>query len=368
MAMSAPHRFSTIGASLDHVVTTLCAAEFLPRLPGTEGGLRARALVEASFRDLGLEPAGEDGYLQPIPAIGGANVIGRLPGRSAKRSIIVGAHFDACAIDGGINPGASDNASGVAVLIEVARMLANSSPARDIVFVGFDAEEPPYYQRPEMGSRHFVAHSPIPVESIDLMICLDMVGHPVGRDEPPEIADTMLVYGAEKSREVKSVLTSLPVTPGLVPRQLDAGLIDQVSDYAAFEDSGIPFLFYSCGRSTHYHHTTDTPDTLDYGKMEALVHHLTGVIAAGADVDSFTFDAEGTDPEASIATLRALAPTLPATSRLARQIQPLLYDLEARAATNELRSGDRNLLRRIFLAIEQGLSDDRLWCNEEAGL
>ncbi|MDR9451103.1 MAG: aminopeptidase, partial [Acidimicrobiia bacterium] len=50
------------------------------RAPGTPGGLLARAYVEAAFAELGLTPAGEDGYRQPIPEIGGANLLGTIPG------------------------------------------------------------------------------------------------------------------------------------------------------------------------------------------------------------------------------------------------------------------------------------------------
>ncbi len=248
----------TIEATIEY----LCSDECLPRLPGTPGGDNARRFVEQAFADIGLEPAGEDGYLQPIPEISGANVIGRIPGRS-DRHLVIAAHFDACAIDGGINVGASDNAASVGVLIEVARRLIEDDPLeRGVVVIGLDSEEPPFFQGPTMGSRHFVANPTVPLASIDLMICLDMVGHAIGDGTDTELAETLVVFGAEKSPEASRLLASTPEVDGLVVRRLDIDLIDQVSDHAAFQDAGIPFLFYNALRNEHYHAPSDTPATL----------------------------------------------------------------------------------------------------------
>jgi hypothetical protein len=347
---------------LRSVVDYLCSDVCLPRLPGTPGGLAARRFVEDALTELGLEPAGEVGYVQPIPEIGGANVIGMIPGSSA-RSIIIGAHFDACAIDGGINPGASDNAASVAVMLEVAKRLTTGDQLdRSVMFIGFDAEEPPYFQQHTMGSRHFVAHPTIELEDVDLMICLDMIGHATGNGNDQDIARSMIVFGSEKSSEVAEALAEVPSVEALSVRRMDVDLIDQVSDYSGFQDAGIPFLFYNALRNEHYHATTDTPDTLDYGKIEAFVNHLTGLVrvVANQPLHPFTYTLDAHIDIESVATIRALLPTLPPTSRFARSAPDLLDGLEQRATTG-LSEQDRLLLRRLFLAVEDGLLDSRMW-------
>ena len=352
-----------VESALAFTVEFLCSDGCLPRLPGTPGGLAARQFVEEAFGELGLEPAGEEGYLQHIPSIGGANVIGRWRGRS-DRNIIVGAHFDACAIDGGVNPGASDNAASIAVMLEVGRaIVAGPQLGRSVVFVGFDAEEPPYFQTDRMGSRHFVNEEMVPLDSIDLMICLDMIGHLIGNGEESGIADTVFVLGANKSPQVSNVLARVPDVAGMNPRRLDIDVIDQVSDYAGFQDAGIPFLFYNNGRNEHYHATTDIPEILDLTKMAALVRHLTAVVtlAAGAPLDPFEYQPGGTDHVTTIETIRMLLPTMPSGTRFTEQAPKLLEMLGEKAASTGLTVGDWQLVRRIFLAIEDGLQDTRLW-------
>ena len=344
-------------AALRSVVEYLCSEACLPRLPGTRGGLAARRFVEDAFADLGLVPAGEEGYLQPIPAIGGANVVGMVPGLPPERSIVFGAHFDACVIDGGVNPGASDNAASVAVMLEVAKaVIAEPRLQRSVVFIGFDGEEPPYFQTPMMGSRHFVANPTIDLDGVDLMICLDMVGHAIGHGQPPEVADTMIVFGAEKTPQVSAALAAVPVVEGMHVRRLDIDIIDQMSDYSGFQDAGIPFLFYNTLRNEHYHRPTDTPDTLDYSKMAALVTHLVALIeqVSKAPPEPFIYDAVARHEAATLHTLRALFPTLPAVSRITARAPKLLDDLAARAAAG-LTESEWQLVRRISLAIEDGL-------------
>ncbi len=361
-----PTNAPTSAPTLEDVVEYLCSDTCLPRLPGTPGGLAAQRFVEEAFADLGLVPAGEDGYLQPIPDIGGANVIGMIPGAS-PRSIVIGAHFDACAIDGGVNPGASDNAASVAAMLDVARgLLAGDPLARTVVFAGFDAEEPPYFQQHTMGSRHFVAHPTIDLGTVDLMICLDMVGHAIGDGTDPDIAASMIVFGSEKSPEVTRAMDAVAPVDGLVIRRMDIDLRDQTSDYAGFQDAGIPFLFYNTLRNEHYHATTDTPDTLDYGKLDALVTHLVALVraVAAAPPAPFTYDPDARIDAESVAAVRALLPTLPATSRFASSAAGLLDGLEERAADG-LAERDHLLLRRLFLAIEDGLLDARMWATVE---
>jgi hypothetical protein len=103
-----------------------------------------------------------------------ANIIAELPGGTKKEEIVIlGAHYDTVFM----TPGADDNASAVAVLIETARLVRNLNPARTIRFVGFACEEPPHFHTGEMGSQVHARQCRIFDERIIGMLCLEMVGY-----------------------------------------------------------------------------------------------------------------------------------------------------------------------------------------------
>ena len=141
------------------IVEYLCSAVCLPRNPGTPGGRAARDFLRDCLLELGIEPAGEDGYAQRIPPIGGTNLLARIPGRT-NRTVLLAAHYDAC---GSGNPGADDNAAAVAIVLDVASRLSRLSLDRDVMIAFFDAEEPPYFLTRSMGSQRFVDH-PVAVD------------------------------------------------------------------------------------------------------------------------------------------------------------------------------------------------------------
>ncbi len=159
-----------------------------------------------------------------------------------------------------------------------------------------------------MGSQWFVDHPTVPVADIDTMICLDLVGHALGPEGlPASVRDSIFVLGAEKSTGTPDLFDALPERPGIVPRRIDNYIIDPMSDYDAFRKAAVPFLFYSCGRSEHYHAATDTPERLDYDKMAALVDHLTDVVIASANrVDTPVYLADGYDDAATLRSLEAI--------------------------------------------------------------
>src|SRR4051812_46252720 len=133
------------------LVERLCSDECAGRKPGTSGGLLARSIVQGAIERLGLRVRE-----QPIPKIGGANLIAELPGSGplADRAIVVGAHYDHLGQEGrDIYRGADDNAAAVGVLLEAARLAV--ARAKRIVFVAFDAEESPYFRSGDMGSEVF---------------------------------------------------------------------------------------------------------------------------------------------------------------------------------------------------------------------
>ena len=205
---------------MEAIVEYLCSPECLPRTPGRQGGLAARRYLGERLEELGIEPAGEDGYLQEIADIGGANLIGTIPGTGplADRHVLIGAHYDACDPDGEGMPGAGDNPAAVAVTLEVAASLRADPPVlgRSVLVCLFDAEEPWYFLTPEMGSQWFVDHPTVDLDTIDLMICLDLVGHALGGPEiPTPVRESIFVLGAELSDGTGAAFDAIPpVAPG----------------------------------------------------------------------------------------------------------------------------------------------------------
>ena len=285
------------------LVEGLCSDRCAGRATGTPGGLAARELVSAAFREAGYEPE-----LQAIPAIGGANVLARLSGR-LPRWVLVAAHYDHVGRQGrDIYRGADDNAAGVAILVEVARALLASPPAgRGVIFVSFDAEEPPHFLSSTMGSQHFVRHPVVPLDSIDLMVCLDLVGHALGPPgTPAEVRETVFALGAERSAGTATHVDRLArATPGVVVRRVDAEAIPPLSDYHAFWEREVPFVFLSNGRRAAYHTPEDTPDTLDFAKMAATAEWLARFVRETCDRREPRIAWTGTVDDAS--TLRTLA-------------------------------------------------------------
>ena len=149
-----------------------------------------------AFREAGLEPVE-----QPVPGCGGANVLATLRGEQ-DRWVLVAAHYDHLGGSGRHTyHGADDNAAAVAIMIETARALRQNPPkGRGVLFAAFDGEEPPYFLSEAMGSEHYARHPTVPLSNIDLMVCMDLVGHAVGPDgAPDEVRQSVFALGAERS-------------------------------------------------------------------------------------------------------------------------------------------------------------------------
>jgi Zn-dependent M28 family amino/carboxypeptidase len=339
------------------LVEALCADDCAGRAPGTDGGRRARALVVEALRARGL--AVDE---QPIPRIGGANLLAALPG-STDRWVLVAAHYDHLGTHGGeMYRGADDNAAAVAILVEVAGALARERPdGRGVLIAAFDSEEPPHFLSPAMGSMYFVHHPTVPLDRIDLMICMDLMGHalgPVGL--PAEVRDTLFAFGAERSAGTAAHVDALArAVPGLIVRRADAETLPPLSDYAGFWDRAVPFLFLTNGRSAIYHTPDDTPDRLDYPKMAATARWLERLVreTCARPESRIEFLARARDDASTLRSFIALATALDATSPYAavgRQAAEQL--LAACDAEGKLAQGQRREMQALIMQLEAAMA------------
>src|SRR5688572_27205817 len=158
-------------------VRVLAADSMVGRGTNAEGAAKARRYLVPAFRDAGLQMFGTSYQqiftygAQTDPTIG-VNLVGWIPGTQLpSRSIVIGAHYDHLGSRSGrIYNGADDNASGTAVLLEIARHFSRNPPRHRLIFAAFDAEEVGL-----RGARAFVATPPVPRDSIALVVNMDMV-------------------------------------------------------------------------------------------------------------------------------------------------------------------------------------------------
>jgi hypothetical protein len=271
-----PHFTSAISPGDIRPHIEYLASKELAGRSGKEARIAAE-YVKEQFAAAGLRPLFEAGsYFQEIPgpadeegkrAILGQNVGGWVPGSDPKlrdEFIIVSAHYDHLGTrQGAVYRGADDNASGVAMMLEVARRVATPQfkPRRSVAFVGFDLEE-----RMLWGSRWFAAHPPWPLEQVKLFITADMIGRSLGDLPLP----TVFVMGSEHAPRVRESLDAVGTPPGLEVARLGIDLIGTRSDYGPFRDRNVPFLFFSTGEHPDYHTPNDVPSRVDYAKAAAV--------------------------------------------------------------------------------------------------
>ncbi len=269
------------------IVETLAAPDFGGR-SGAGGQKAAEYLVE-QFRALKLPPLFNQDYLQAIPGKDPGSVQGRNVGailhgsdpRLRDEWVIVAAHFDHLGSRRGrLYPGADDNASGVAMMLETARSLVQqqNGTRRSVMFVGFDLEEVGLY-----GSRYFVAHPPVALDKVVLFVTADMIGRALAGICERHV----FVIGSEHTPGVRPWIEAAargrPLEVGLLGADL---LVLNRSDYGPFRSRSIPFLFFTTGENPRYHTPEDTAVTLDYPKLTAISQMIHQVVVSAADADS----------------------------------------------------------------------------------
>ena len=244
-----------------------------------------------------FEAAGYEVNIQSFPSHGLSvnNLEAVLPGHGATDEIIVvGAHYDSVAG----SPGADDNASGVAALLELARLLAGTALPRSVRFVAFANEEAPFFYGDEMGSNRYAARAQAQSERIEAMISLETLGYytdqPGSQQYPfpfslfyPDTGNFIGFVGNLSSRALVRraigafrATTSFPSEGVAAPSGMKGV---HWSDHWSFWQAGYPAIMVTdtaLFRYPHYHAATDTPDKLDYTGLARVTGGLAEVITA----------------------------------------------------------------------------------------
>jgi len=213
-------------------------------------------------------------------------------GAGADEVIIVGAHYDS--VLGAV--GANDNGSGVAAVLELARLFRDARPARTVRFVAFVNEEPPFYRSEQMGSRVYARRSRERRDHIVAMLSLETIGY--YSDEPgsqlypfplrffypstgnflalvANLGSRGLLHEALASFRRNAQFPSEGVAaPAFIPG------VDW-SDHWSFWQESYPALMVTdtaLYRYPHYHTLQDTPDKLDYERLARVVMGLHGTL------------------------------------------------------------------------------------------
>jgi hypothetical protein len=344
------------GRIRDHI--GYLTSERLAGRSGTGSKLAADYLKQ-QFQVLNLEPLFEGEYFQSVPGgdklriPGGQNVGAVLRGSDPDlrdEYIIIAAHYDHLGRSGEtIFPGADDNASGTAMLLETARLLSQQPHKlkRSVMFVGFDLEE-----RLLWGSRWFVAHPPVPLENIKCLLVADMIGRSLaGLD-----LNSVFVMGSEYSPQLRNLLNQTETPDELHVARLGVDLIGVRSDYGPFWNEEIPFLFFSTGEHPDYHKPTDTADKIRYPQVKMvtrLVYDLADQLAASGEAPTWSNDVEPSIEE--VRAVRRIAMRLlenqSATAPLGASQLLLLGHIKTQTAQildrGTMTSGERTWLIRV---------------------
>jgi Zn-dependent M28 family amino/carboxypeptidase len=203
-----------------------------------------------------------------------------IEGTKPDKYIVVGAHLDHVGSDrrGRVLNGADDNASGSAIILEMAKRLSRGKPVQSVVFVWFTAEE-----RGLVGSKQFAAYpfdgdadkeNNLPT----FMLNLDMVGHLDARmaDEP-----------GKEPGGLDDLYVKYPFAKRITSQGGGSG-----SDHASFTKKRVPSIFLHTGVGPTYHKYTDDANTLDYAGMESILDYAYDLMMLKAGVATAPIDPE----------------------------------------------------------------------------
>lgn len=342
----------------------LASDEFGGRLSGDASGRKAGDFIADQLKARGVEPAGDSGtYFQSFDrkGEGGAyrNIVGVVKGTDPKLKdeyVVIGAHYDHCGKGdpgagpmgnkGEIHHGADDNGSGTTAVLAIARMIATKPLPRSALFILFDAEE-----RGLWGSEHFVNKPLVPLEKIQLMLNIDMIGRSYGGylfvGALGSAAQLEEIFAKALKGEAK-FLTK-------IERNDDS---EGRSDQHNFILKKVPALFFFSGVHRDYHQPRDTADKIQYKPMAAITRMILEILRiSGTMKEKLEFKSVGANgmPKGDEAVEGAVFKRAKALARrLGGQIQPnadgkpMFTDTEAAGSRAGIQKGD------VIVAIAKG--------------
>ncbi|SEK73766.1 PDZ domain-containing protein [Chitinophaga rupis] len=203
----------------------------------------------------------------------GTNVIGYID-NDALKTIVIGAHFDHLGYgedhnslntgEKAIHNGADDNASGIAALLELGRLLKSGRfKSNNFILVAFSGEELGLF-----GSKYFTTHAPIPMEQVNCMINMDMVGR-------LDAAKGLQIGGVGTSPAWGPLLQQVPAE-GMKLTYDSSGV--GPSDHTSFYRAKVPVLFFFTGSHADYHKPTDDADKINYNGELTVIKYIYHVI------------------------------------------------------------------------------------------
>jgi Zn-dependent M28 family amino/carboxypeptidase len=217
--------------------------------------------------------------------------------KEKKERLVVGAHYDVC----GNQPGADDNGSGVAALLELSRMVSQLKPhlSHRLDLVAYTLEEPPFFRSDYMGSAvHARSLSKVKAKVL-CMISMDMIGYFARRkgtpsyrsvlykDEYANSPNTTAVIGlndhkkmAERIARIMDISSKIEVIPLFGPRTT---LAIDFSDHLNYWNNGYPAVMLSnifISSNPYYHSKQDTIDLLDFSKLAEVVKGMYAVVTS----------------------------------------------------------------------------------------
>lgn len=279
-AVSAAAQNFNVAPALESHVEYLCSEALAGRKAGTQGEKDAAAYVYDSFKKSGLtmltDENGQDFKIQEKDGeISSCNIVGLVEGSDStlrNEFIVIGANFDhlgtnQVSVNGKavtqFYPGANANASGTAILLELAKMVNTHSYmfGRTVIFVGFGASE-----KGMAGSWYFANRAFSQIDDVRAMINLNMLGC-------GEKGNPFSIFSQMPLRYLTELLDKTAEEPVvLVP----AGSPKEItpSDHLPFYDKGIPIISFSNGMTKEYHTPKDKPYLIDYQAMEMECNYI----------------------------------------------------------------------------------------------
>jgi hypothetical protein len=279
----------------------LASEELAGRAPGTDGINKAADYIVEKFKDAGLQPGSDDGtYFQiwdeVVDAKGNKapvkNIVGIIPGTNPDlkdESVIVCAHYDHLGLgwpgankgnEGKIHPGADDNASGVAVMLELVELLGKTlKPERTVIFVAFTSEESGL-----LGSKYYVKNMKrFPAKKVIGVLNFDTVGRLFN--------NKLFVLSSNSAREWKFIFMGASYVTGVESEMITQDL--DASDQRSFIDVGAPGVQFFSGANEVYHKPSDTPDKIDAaGLVKVATFAREGILYLADRLEPLTFQGQ----------------------------------------------------------------------------